>query len=184
MISKKAAFVKRSKAAKKGWITRRAKKGGSVPQERGKKKKGGSVPQERGKKKWAAEKRKLLKQIASLKKQQKAEKRREYRERSAIRKAAKEKEFKRMVIEQTKETRVKDLAIGRNLVSNGLTNLAILGQFPEKDREEIKLLIVQGRLDFGAALYGDIRGDAFDLADDFDWDISDIYDAWTYDDAA
>jgi hypothetical protein len=55
---------------------------------------------------------------------------------------------------------------------------------PEEAREESVKRIVQDRLDRSVRLFGDPRIEAWDLAEELDWDISDVYDAWDYDENA
>jgi len=40
--------------------------------------------------------------------------------------------------------------------------------------------IIQGRLDRASEVYDDVRIEAWDIAEDLDWDISEVYDAWDY----
>jgi hypothetical protein len=191
-ISKKSLFVKRSRAAKKGWETRRkneqrsqSRKGTSTKRDNAtnsRSKKSRKQPtKQRGRiqakkeptsKQLQAKVTRIQRELAKEKaKNRRREKSAEYRERSAIRKA--EKLAKRAPISEEK--------LIERLVRGGAGNMAIVNLWPPEERERVKSLVVQARLDFSAVLYNDVRFDAFELADDFDWDISDVFEDWSYD---
>lgn len=44
--------------------------------------------------------------------------------------------------------------------------------------------IIQHRMDSAVKIFGDPRIEAWDLAEELGWDISDVYDAWDYDENA
>jgi hypothetical protein len=44
--------------------------------------------------------------------------------------------------------------------------------------------IITGRLNRAANVYDDVRTEAWDIAEDLDWDISEVFNAWDYDDTA
>lgn len=199
-LSKKALFVKRSNAAKKGWATRRDKQQSNQSQRtsrdkapsRGAKpaKKSGPRPNAGRQPKRAKVTRSSKsntrasvhsakdKKIARLEKEntrlRKAQQKEQSRDRAAIRKAGKE-------ALKSVETLEKTIA---NMARNGVPIRTILKQIPESGHEHAKKVIVQTRLDMSASMYEDVRWEAFDLADELDWDISDVFDAWDYDEGA
>lgn len=44
--------------------------------------------------------------------------------------------------------------------------------------------IITGRLNRAAHVYDDVRFEAWEIAEDLDWDISEVFNAWEYDDTA
>ena len=202
-ISKKASSVNRSRAAKKGWETRRAnaaKRDDSAPKERAKQtgnKRGASKSAD----KLARDAAKLKRERANLEAAKKAFRAEQKRERASLRKAE-TKESRALKKAETLEkaaAKKTELAIKKleaalsdmksvedivtNMAQKGVPVSAILGPFEDNPEatQRIKELIVQARLDMSAAAYNDVRWDAFDLAEELDWDISDVYDAWNYD---
>ncbi len=187
-LSKKALFVKRSEAAKKGWDTRRGKqqdkqskrgKGDKAPS-RGVKSAPKSKPrsnsrrQSKGAKAPRPSKSDTRASVYSLEREVARLKKEQARDRATIRKAN-EKALKSL---KTSETMI------ANMARNGVPIRNILKQIPESGHEHAKKIVIQTRLDMAAELYHDVRWEAFDLADELDWDISDVFDAWEYDEAS
>ena len=187
-LSKKALFVKRSEAAKKGWDTRRARQqdnrssgtkrdkktsGGvkTAPKSRPRANNGGHSKGSKAPRPSTADPRRsvrsLEREIEKLKKEQE-------RDRAAIR-TANQKALKSL---KATETMI------ANMARNGVPIRNILRQIPESGHQHAKEVIVQTRLDMAAELYEDVRWEAFDLADELDWDISEVFDAWSYDEGA
>jgi hypothetical protein len=145
----------------KGQGTRHHKKTGRA-------KKGTARPRKSREERLANENKKLRKALLAQ----------ERRDRTAIRKA--QKETKKAVAE-VKQSKTYEESLIKNMIAGGASNMAIVKLWPEKEHDRIKKMVIQAKLDIGVELYNDIRFDAFELAEDFDWDISDIYDAWDYD---
>ena len=40
--------------------------------------------------------------------------------------------------------------------------------------------IIQGRLDRASDVYDDVRYEAWEIAEDLDWDVSEVFNAWDY----
>jgi hypothetical protein len=59
----------------------------------------------------------------------------------------------------------------------------LLKKMPRNLRDAATKEIIQGRLDRAADVYDDVRFEAWEIAEDLDWDIGDVYDAWDYDEA-
>ncbi len=129
-ISKKQAKVKRSRAAKKGWVTRRRNQ-----------------------------------RKATL-----AQRQAEYQ--------AKMKELD----ENIKLTSYKIIA--QQAALGMVTLKEALSEIPDSDREAAIKHIIQARLDRAQRLFGDVRVEAWDLAEELDWDITDVYDGWDYEEGS
>jgi hypothetical protein len=59
-----------------------------------------------------------------------------------------------------------------------------LDMIPEDQRKDAAKAIIQERMDSAVRLFGDPRIEAWELAEDLEWDVSDVYDAWDYDENA
>lgn len=159
-MSKKKTKVKsavRSEAAKRGWETRRHNEY---------KKKMGELD---AKIKASAEKqagsgKKLLSRAA------------EYRERFAERRKLlrfRAKHRKKMYKIRV-ETGVMQIMLEEKTLKE------VIESFPKRDRNQVTKDLIQARLDRASRLYGDVRLDAWDLAEELGWDITEVYDAWDY----
>lgn len=159
-MSKKKTKVKsanRSEAAKKGWETRRNNEY---------KKKMGELDAQikASAEKQAASGKRLLSRSAEYR-EAFAEKRRLLRF-----KAKHEKRMRKIRI----ETGVMDIILERKTLAE------VIASFPKRDRTQVTKDIIQARLDRAVRIYGDPRIDAWDLAEELGWDITEVYDAWDY----
>lgn len=70
-----------------------------------------------------------------------------------------------------------------NLVRQGVDGAPIkdlLKKLPRNLRGPATQEIIQGRLDRAAHVYDDVAYEAWQIAADLDWDISEVFDAWDY----
>lgn len=157
-IAKKALDVKRSKAAKKGWATRRRN-------ER-------EAKRDAKKKDYERAMRELGKQLQ----------RSQAKERAAIRKAS---NLQRALKEKDREhSSPQALKRAAHEAGERMKTVDILNMMSADDRRQAEKDIINTRMDRALRLYGDVRYDAYVLAEEFDWDIGDIYDAWDYEEGS
>lgn len=74
----------------------------------------------------------------------------------------------------------------RELIRQGVDGAPIkplLKKMSRNLRDAATKEIIQGRLDRASEVFDDVRIEAWEIAEDLDWDISDVYDAWDYDEA-
>jgi SOS-response transcriptional repressor LexA len=156
-IAKKTVDVKRSKAAKKGWATRRRN-------EREAKRNAKKSNYER-------EMRELGKKLQ----------RSQAKERAAIRKASK---LQRTLKEKEREYSSEALKRAAHEAGEKMSTADVLGLMTADERRQAQKDIINARMDRALRLYGDVRYDAFVLAEELDMDIGDIYDAWDYEEGS
>lgn len=144
-ISKKQTKVKRSRAAKKGWATRRRNQR--------------KVTLAQKQAQYQAKMKELDEKLADAKK------------RSTVQLADLEKTTSFKIIAQ-------QAALGM------VTLKEALAEIPDSDREAAIKHIIQARLDRAQRLFGDVRVEAWDLAEELDWDITDVYDGWDYEEGS
>lgn len=75
----------------------------------------------------------------------------------------------------------------KELVRKGVDGAPIkplLQQLSRNLRTQATKEIITGRMNRAAHVYDDVRTEAWDIAEDLDWDISEVFNAWEYDDTA
>lgn len=210
-IAKKASSVKRSRAAKKGWETRRKNaesanrasntgednsvSAGNSRARTAKRTVRDNRALEKARAKLAAEKKAFRAKQKTFQGEQKKARARESRERTAIRKAHEKEQIRQQkarelaIVERKKIesdrrfARAAHLAMEKTITKmaySGIPVPVILQPYEGAELERAKAIVVQAKLDRAVMLWNDVRWEAFDLAEELDWDISDIYDAWDY----
>lgn len=93
-----------------------------------------------------------------------------------------EKQLKKDFEEARKKALIQRAVLGLGKIGE------LVEQLPKRDRKKAFKDIIQQRMDKAVRIYGDVRTEAWDLLEElfeYDYeDISDIYDAWDYEEGA
>jgi hypothetical protein len=160
LVKRTAKTVDRSKAAKKGWATRRRN-------EREAKKESKTTKYERD--------------MARLNQELKRAKAQAARDRSKIRMLQEKQKQQRKKKEEFSPQELKAIA---HEAGERMSTVEVLNMLTADERRQAQKDIINARMDRALKLYGDVRYDAWVLSEELDMDIGDIYDAWDYEEGS